>query len=179
MPLNVGPPSAGWPDRTPSGRTSSGNWGLADSLRRRYFCGTRGSFSNPAIGEYPSTCKDNRIYLFIFCWPKEGPLVLAADQSEDSYRSGIVQGVIGALEQSETQITLIFSLQRHPLVTVLELTVNGSALDIPRCRPSSKCRNERDIEWIMNPPARSRFLGRNSLPRWHIAGGNHGITDAR
>ncbi|HOA50789.1 MAG: alpha-L-fucosidase [Thermogutta sp.] len=92
--------------------------------------GTRGGPFKPGPWG-ASTCKENKIYVFIFNWPKEGPLVLPAINQKIVSAVARTGGDV-KVEQSNTQITVSLSPeQRDPLVTVLELTVSGTAFDIP------------------------------------------------
>lgn len=92
--------------------------------------GTRGGPFKPGPWG-ASTCKDNRIFVFVLRWPEKGPLVLPP----------IGQKVLGAVarsggtvqcQQSGDRLTLdVPPPQRDPLVTVVELLVSGQAVDIP------------------------------------------------
>lgn len=92
--------------------------------------GTRGGPFKPGSWG-ASTCKDNKIYLFIFTWPKEGPLVLPPINQKilqaEARTGGQVQVVAG-----EDKITVdVPAEHRDPIVTVVELTVSGEAFQIP------------------------------------------------
>lgn len=92
--------------------------------------GTRGGPFKPGSWG-ASTCKDNRIFIFVFNWPGEGPLVLPPINQQ------ILSAVArtgGELQVTQTNTQIAISLppqQRDPLVTVVELTVSGVAFEIP------------------------------------------------
>jgi len=75
--------------------------------------GTRGGPFKPGPWG-ASTCKENKIYVFIFNWPKEGPLVLPAINQKIVSAVARTGGDV-KVEQSNTQITVSLSPeQRDP-----------------------------------------------------------------
>lgn len=91
--------------------------------------GTRGGPYQP--GRWgASTCKDNKIYLFIMRWPDDGPLTLPPiDQKILSWRTR--SGGEAQVEQTDSQITVALDPQhRDEIATVIEWTVAGKAFDI-------------------------------------------------
>lgn len=92
--------------------------------------GTRGGPFKPGPWG-ASTCKENKIYVFVFNWPADGPLVLPAINQKIVSAVARTGGDV-RVEQSNTQITVALPPdQRDPLVTVVEFTVSGKAFDIP------------------------------------------------
>jgi alpha-L-fucosidase len=91
--------------------------------------GTRGGPFRP--GKWgASTCKDNKIYLFIMNWPKEGPLqipALSMKITDVAVKTG------GTLKVNRTKEMIELDIpedNRDPIATVIELTVDGKAFEI-------------------------------------------------
>ncbi|MGQ9760462.1 MAG: alpha-L-fucosidase [Thermogutta sp.] len=92
--------------------------------------GTRGGPFKPGVWG-ASTCKDRFIYLFIFAWPKEGGLVLPPI-SQKILKAEALSGGEVTVDQTNTQVVVNVSAgDRDPLITVIRLTVDGNAFDIP------------------------------------------------
>lgn len=92
--------------------------------------GTRGGPFKPGPWG-ASTCKENKIFLFMFAWPEDGPLVLPAINQRIEKAVAWTGGEL-KLEQSDSQILVhLAAKDRDPLVTVLEFTTSGTAFDIP------------------------------------------------
>jgi len=92
--------------------------------------GTRGGPFKPGSWG-ASTCKDNKIYLFIFTWPKEGPFVLPPINQKVLQAVARTGGQVQVVA-SEDKITVdVPAENRDPIVTVVELTVSGEAFEIP------------------------------------------------
>jgi alpha-L-fucosidase len=91
--------------------------------------GTRGGPFKPGMWG-AATCKGDRIYLYVMKWPTEGPLrlpAIAAHVVDAQTRSG----GDAVVRQDESGISIYMpSAQRDKIATVIELTVDGSALDI-------------------------------------------------
>lgn len=92
--------------------------------------GTRGGPFKP--GRWgASTCKENTVYLFVMQWPESGPLQLPPIPQKIESLS-VRTGGKAVWDQSASGITLdLPAADRDPLVTVIEMTVSGKALDIP------------------------------------------------
>ena len=91
--------------------------------------GTRGGPFKP--GRWgASTCKENRIDLFIMNWPSEGPLQLppiGKKITSAQTRSGGKAEVV----QSDTGITVsLDKAARDEIATVIQLTVDGKAFEV-------------------------------------------------
>ncbi|MHC4905542.1 MAG: alpha-L-fucosidase [Planctomycetota bacterium] len=94
-----------------------------------YVYGTRGGPFKP--GEWgASTCKDDKIYLFVMRWPNQGPFKIPALpvkikgfglKTEGTLRTALEEGMI-TIDVSESD--------RDPIATVIELTVQGKAFEI-------------------------------------------------
>ncbi len=91
--------------------------------------GTRGGPFKP--GKWgASTCKDNKINLFVMNWPKEGPLQMPALPMK-IVKSEIKTG--GQLRISSNEETIDIHVpvkDRREIATVIELTVGGQAFEI-------------------------------------------------
>ena len=124
--LNVGPMPDGRIEPRQADRLREiGRW-LAQYGDGVY--GTRGGPFKP--GRWgASTCKGNTIYLFAFAWPAEGTLSLPpmpARVTEATLRSG------GDLRWEQTDRGIALTVKTpDPLITVLELKLDGDALAIP------------------------------------------------
>ena len=78
-----------------------------------------------------STCKAKKIYLFVLDWPARGPLVLPPIPAKVVSARALSGGKL-SLSQDSKGITLdLPARDRSPLVTVLQLQVEGKACDIP------------------------------------------------
>ncbi len=91
--------------------------------------GTRGGPFKP--GKWgASTCKDNKVYLYVMSWPAAGPLVLPAVAT--TIRSvNVLSGGAATMQRTDRGIEIdVPAAQRDPIVTVIELTVEGRAFDI-------------------------------------------------
>ena len=91
--------------------------------------GTRGGPFKPSRWG-ASTCKDNKIYLFVMNWPSDGPLQLPAiGQKIVSTRTR--SGGEAAVAQADTGIVITLpEADRDEIATVIELTVDGVAFEI-------------------------------------------------
>jgi len=91
--------------------------------------GTRGGPFKP--GQWgASTCKDNKIYLFVMNWPEEGPLQIPVGQMKIT-KASLKTG--GTVKMSRTEGAIELDIpkdNRDPIVTVIELTVDGKAFEI-------------------------------------------------
>jgi alpha-L-fucosidase len=92
--------------------------------------GTRGGPFKP--GKWgASTCKENRVYLYVMNWPEEGPLELPAVEMKIS-GSKLLSGGTLDLRQTGDAVTVDVSADdRDEVATVIELTMDGTAFDIP------------------------------------------------
>lgn len=94
--------------------------------------GTRGGPFMP--GQWgASTCRDNKIFLYIMNWPEQGPLQLPAVAMEIS-GAKIQSG--GSFDFQQRQEGLIINVpieNRDEIATVIELTVKGKAFEITPC----------------------------------------------
>jgi len=91
--------------------------------------GTRGGpFKPGAWGA--STCKDNRIYLYVMNWPEEGSLVLpVVGMTVQGAKS--LSGSEATMKRTDDGIAIdVPPAGRDPIATVIELTVEGRAFDI-------------------------------------------------
>ncbi|MEN6577906.1 MAG: alpha-L-fucosidase [Phycisphaerales bacterium] len=91
--------------------------------------GTRGGPFKPARWG-ASTCKDNKIYLYVMNWPEEGPLVLPAVAATiQSVRA--LSGGEATMKRTDDGIAIDVPVtHRDSIATVVELTVEGRAFDI-------------------------------------------------
>lgn len=91
--------------------------------------GTRGGPFKP--GHWgASTCKDNKIYLFVMNWPRKGPLKVPAAKMKVT-KATLKTGGTAKMSRKEGIIELdIPKEKRDPIATVIELTVDGKAFEI-------------------------------------------------
>jgi alpha-L-fucosidase len=126
--LNVGPmPDGRIEPRQAERLRQIGQW------LRKYgegIYGTRGGPFKP--GKWgASTCKDDRIYLFVTDWPAQGPLELPAI-GRKIVASKTLSGGKAAVRKSNGAITVeMAKADRDPMVTVICITVDGKATEIP------------------------------------------------
>lgn len=99
--------------------------------------GTRGGPFMP--GEWgASSCKKNKIYLFVMNWPKGRPLKIPAAQMKIKKASAKSGGTV-KMSRKEGMIELDVSQEnRGPIATVIELTVDGKAFEIKPVKVVSK-----------------------------------------
>lgn len=92
--------------------------------------GTRGGPFKPGPWG-ASTCRDNQIYLAVMKWPADGPLVLPPIPQRIVGQSLLTGGSL-ELSQTEAGVALTVAAQdRQEIATVIRLTVDGVAYDIP------------------------------------------------
>ena len=92
--------------------------------------GTRGGPFKPATWGV-STCKDNTIYVHVLRWPGDDPVVLPG-VGKKVLSGRLLTGGTVEVKQGEQEIVLrIPSASRQELDTVIELRLDGSAMDIP------------------------------------------------
>jgi alpha-L-fucosidase len=103
--------------------------------------GTRGGPFKP--GKWgASTCKDNKIYLFVMNWPAEGPLQIPA-LSMKITNAEVKSGGTVKMTPAEKMIELdIAKDTRDTIATVIELTVEGNAVEIEPLDMNEKERAE-------------------------------------
>jgi alpha-L-fucosidase len=91
--------------------------------------GTRGGPFKP--GKWgASTCKDNKIYLFVMNWPKDRPLQIPA-LSMRIISAEIKTGGSVKMGQTDKMVELdVAQTDRDPIVTLIELTVDGKSFEI-------------------------------------------------
>jgi hypothetical protein len=78
-----------------------------------------------------STCKDDRVYLFVTEWPAEGPLKLPP-LGPTITGGKTMNGEKVAVQQGESEITVALpASKRDPIATVVILSVDGRATDVP------------------------------------------------
>jgi alpha-L-fucosidase len=92
--------------------------------------GTRGGPFKP--GHWgASTYKDNTIYLFVMQWPDKGPLELPVINAGITSTETLTRGN-ARVEQTDAGVSVaLAAADRDPVATVIRLTVDGPALDIP------------------------------------------------
>jgi alpha-L-fucosidase len=125
--LNVGPmPDGRIEPRQAERLREMGQW-LEEFGEAIY--GTRGGPFMP--GQWgASTCKDDRIYLFVIQWPAEGTLKLPP-LNQTIKGSDTLSGGKVVVHQSESEITVaVPAPDRDPIATVVVLNVDGRAADI-------------------------------------------------
>ena len=92
--------------------------------------GTRGGPFKP--GRWgAATCKENKVFLFIMKWPEEGPLRLPAIPAKVLAHRTTSGGAASVEQTSEGIAVSLPAADRDPVASVVELTVEGKAFDIP------------------------------------------------
>jgi alpha-L-fucosidase len=92
--------------------------------------GTRGGPFKPDIWGV-STCKDERIFVHVLRWQDDGPLQLPA-VAKKILAGRLLGGGDVEVKQADTGITIaVPPAARQELDTVIELKLDGSAVDIP------------------------------------------------
>ena len=78
-----------------------------------------------------STCKDDAIFIHVLRWPDQGPITLPA-LGKKVVASRLLGGGSVDVRQNDAGISIAVPLaQRQQLDTVIELKLDGSAMDIP------------------------------------------------
>lgn len=125
--FNVGPmPDGRIEDRQVERLKEMGQW-LARYGDGVY--GTRGGPFKP--GKWgASTCKENRIYLYVMNWPKQGPFELPAVEKKIASARLLSGGTLDFQESASGISVDVPVADRDEVATVIELTVDGTAFDI-------------------------------------------------
>jgi alpha-L-fucosidase len=91
--------------------------------------GTRGGPFKP--GKWgASTCKGEKIYLYVMNWPDKGPLKLPAIGQKIT-DSKTLSGGIATVKQSKDSIAIDLSVsERDEIATIIELTLDGKAFQV-------------------------------------------------
>jgi alpha-L-fucosidase len=91
--------------------------------------GTRGGPFKP--GKWgASTCKGNKIYLYIMNWPESGPLTLPKIQSTIRKVQLLSKGQVKVRQTDTGMVIDVPKGDRREIATVVVLTVQGQAFDI-------------------------------------------------
>jgi len=78
-----------------------------------------------------STCKDDRVYLFVTEWPAEGPLRLPL-LGQTITGGKTMGGEKVAVQQSESEITVALpASKRDSIASVVVLNVDSRVTDLP------------------------------------------------
>jgi alpha-L-fucosidase len=92
--------------------------------------GTRGGPFKPSHWG-ASTCKDNAIYVYVMNWPEDGPMKLPAIKAKIVSADALNAKDLD-IDQTETGLVLDVPVgQRDGIATVIVLTVDTEAFDIP------------------------------------------------
>lgn len=91
--------------------------------------GTRGGPFKP--GQWgASTCKDNKIFLYVMDWPEQGPLRLPPIMMGIT-ETKVLSGGFAKICQTGQGVAINIPQQNHEeIATVIELTVDGQAFDL-------------------------------------------------
>ena len=105
---------------------------------KRYGDGIYGTRGGPFMpGQWGvSTCKENKIYLYVMEWPEQGPLLLPVVMVDITDAKVLGGGSIDIQQTEEGMAVNVSKEHRDEIATVIELTVNGTAYDINPCRVS-------------------------------------------
>jgi len=92
--------------------------------------GTRGGPFKP--GRWgASTCKNDKVYLFVMNWPEEGPLELPALKATIKDAQPLNAPQVKVKQTDAGVVIDVPAGDRDPIATVIALTVEGQAFDIP------------------------------------------------
>ncbi|MHB9024161.1 MAG: alpha-L-fucosidase [Armatimonadota bacterium] len=167
--LNVGPNASGVIEPEHVNRLKEvGNW------LKRYGQGVYGTRGGPfKAGRWgAATCKGNKIYLYVMEWPAEGPLQLPAIPAKIT-KSRTLSGSKAVITQGNAGITLVLPAAAHnSLVTVVELTVEGKAFDIPPVSVLSFTQANAPAR----PAAVAQSLKEGRLGLWHLDEGSGAVV---
>ena len=95
--------------------------------------GTRGGPFKP--GKWgASTCKGDKIYLYVMSWPEQGPLELPPVGVAIREVKLLSPGQATTKSAGDALTIDVPAGDRDPVVTVIQLTVDGKAFDIPTIR---------------------------------------------
>jgi alpha-L-fucosidase len=92
--------------------------------------GTRGGPFRPGRWGV-STCKDDAIFVHVLRWPGEGPINLPALPKKIVASRLLGGGQVDATQTDAGIIITVPAADRQQLDTVVELKLDGSAVDIP------------------------------------------------
>ena len=99
---------------------------------KEYGLGVYGTCGGPfKPGEWgASTCKGDKIYLFVMNWPEDGALVLPAIGQKITDAKSLSGGVATATPSGTGIVIDLPGIDRDTIATVIELTTDGEAFDI-------------------------------------------------
>ncbi|MBI4881133.1 MAG: alpha-L-fucosidase [Planctomycetes bacterium] len=132
--LNVGPMPDGRIEERQAGRL--GEMGAWLGRHGEAVYGTRGGPYRPGPWG-ASTCRGERVFLFVMRWPEEGPLLLPR-LALAVVKARLQDGGEASIKATESGLEVFVPEgARDPVVTVIELTLAGDAfavppLDVPR-----------------------------------------------
>ncbi len=103
---------------------------------RKYGEGVYGTRGGPFIpGNWgASTCKDNHIWLFVMNWPEKGPLMLPPVSQKIVAVETLTAGRAEVKQTDEGIQVWLPQDQRDEIASVIRLTTDGSAFEIPPVR---------------------------------------------
>ena len=81
-----------------------------------------------------STCKGNRIYLFLMNWPDDGPLVLPPIDQRITKSQTLTRGDSKVVQSADGIRITVPASDRDDIATVVVLETDGRAFDIPPVR---------------------------------------------
>lgn len=102
---------------------------------KRYGDGIYGTRGGPFLpGQWgASTCKGGKIFLFVMQWPDRGPLVLPAIEMTVTGARALSGGDVTCEQTADGVRVNLPESKRREIASVIELTVDGQALDlVPR-----------------------------------------------
>ncbi len=98
--------------------------------------GTRGGPFRP--GRWgAATCKGDKIYVYVMNWPEEGPLELPAIKARITSAEALNADDLDINQTDKGIVVDVPAEQRDSIATVIELTVDTEAFDIPPVAVSS------------------------------------------
>lgn len=167
--LNVGPRADGRIEPLHVARLKEvGGW-LA-----KYGDGVYGTRGGPFIsGRWgASTCKDNKVYVFVMQWPKDVPLLLPAIAQKITAIRTLTGGSTEVKQDDRGVALSLPAADRDPIATIVELTVAGKAFDIPPVTALSFTQAQALAAPVPRAAGVSESLKRGRLALWHLDEGS-------
>ncbi len=172
--LNVGPmPDGRIEPRQVERLREIGRWmkQYGDSIH-----GTRGGPFPPAKWGV-STCRCNRIFVHVLCWPDDGPITLPPVAKKIVGSRLLTGGEVEVKPSQQGVILTVPQAGRQALDTIIELRLDGSAMDIPvavRTFGSMKVAGTvapiRRAAWKRSWPSPGAHLGTTRCVAYNVTG---------
>lgn len=172
--FNVGPTPEGIIESEQADRLREmGDW--LDSYGETIY-GTRGGPFKPGPWG-ASTCKDNRIYVHVYEWDEDG--LLLPPIASEIISAALYDGGEVSMQKTETGLLIrVPEPQRNEIATVITLTVNDAAFDIPPVSvagslTSGKAATASNVYQSMDAYTADKAFDDSPATRWATDAGTH------